>query len=81
MARYYFTLFNGEPVDDRPDGMDLPNLTAARRHAIAVARDLVKNQPRTELRGWTLAVQDDEGQALFDILLSAIDHETDGDGP
>jgi hypothetical protein len=72
MSRYYFRLLNGKPVDDRPDGMDLPDDEAARQHAIAVANDLARNRSPAELRDWIVAVLDSEDRRIFDIPLGNI---------
>jgi hypothetical protein len=73
MGRYYFTLFGGGPaVDDRPDGMDLPSLKAARQHAIAVANDLARNQTIAQLDGWAVGVLDSDGIKLLVIPLTDI---------
>ena len=75
MARYYFRLSNHGSVDDRPEGMDLANLRAAREHAIAVARDLAKNTKPRQMRGVVLAVLDSEGRKLLDFPLANIPQE------
>jgi uncharacterized protein DUF6894 len=72
MVRYYFTLFDGELVDDRPDGMDLPSFKVARQHAIAVANDLARNKTIAELDGSAVGVLDSDGLKLLDIPLTDI---------
>jgi hypothetical protein len=75
MTRYYYRLFDGESVDDRPDGMDLPNLEAARRHAIAVAKDLARNRTTAQNRGWAVGVLDSAGRQLLEVPLADIPND------
>lgn len=41
MPRYYFNIRSHGEVEYDPDGIELPNPDAARREAIAAARDMV----------------------------------------
>jgi hypothetical protein len=44
MPRYYFSLRNGRRFDD-VDGLELPNIAAAREEASGFAGDLMKMEP------------------------------------
>ena len=50
MPRYYFSITNGRPFNDM-DGLELPDLAAARQEAIGFARDLIRMEP--ERRDWS----------------------------
>jgi hypothetical protein len=67
MPRYYFSLTNDRFFDDT-DGLELPDLAAAREEASGFAFDLIKMEPaRRDWRGWTVRVTDEDQQPLFDL--------------
>ena len=72
MARYYFSLSNDGSVDDRCDGMDLPDLHAAHEHGIGVAQDLARNQKPAKIRGVFVAVLDHDGRKILEIRLTDV---------
>jgi len=45
MPRYYFSLTNGRPFEDR-DGLELVDLAAAREEAGGFARDVMRREPQ-----------------------------------
>jgi hypothetical protein len=70
MPRYYFSITNGRPFKDI-DGLELPDLDAARAEAIGFARDLM----RTELAqdawsSWTVRVTDGMHEVVLNIAFS-----------
>jgi hypothetical protein len=67
MPRYYFSLANGRVFND-VDGLELPDLIAARAEAIGFARDLMRLEPeRRDWARWTVRVTDEDQQPLFDL--------------
>ena len=59
MARYYFSIANDHPFNDT-DGLELPDLAAARTEAIGFARDLILREPaRREWSSWAIQVTDE----------------------
>ncbi len=67
MPRYYFSLANGRVFND-VDGLELPDLVAARAEAIGFARDLMRLEPeRRDWARWTVRVTDDDRQSVFDL--------------
>jgi len=68
MPRYYFSLTNDRLFDDT-DGLELPDLAAAREEASGFARDLMRREPaRRDWRGCVVRVTDEDRQPLFDLL-------------
>ena len=67
MPRYYFSLTNDRLFDDT-DGLELPDLAAAREEAGGFAHDLMRMEPaRRDWRGCTVRVTDEDQQPLFDL--------------
>ena len=67
MPRYYFSLANDRPFEDT-DGLELPDLAAAREEAGGFARDLMRIQPeRRDWLGWIVRVTGEDQQLLFDL--------------
>jgi len=72
MKRYYFNLWTTKQLLLDTAGTALSDETAARAHARAVARDLMRNcAPNT--RSWRLDVRDGDGQACFSVLFASVD--------
>lgn len=55
-----------------PDGTDLPDLPAAREHALAVAEELLRHSA-SPTRHWSLCVEDDGGRPQFDLFFAEFD--------
>lgn len=75
MSMYYFSLHDNADVTDF-DGTDLPDLNAAREHAIAVARELMFKRHGMldrEWAQWTMSVRDDAGQEVLSFVLPDVD--------
>lgn len=67
MPMYYFHLRDNETLLDS-DGTELPDLSAARRHANRVARELMLRSDgllRDRWSDWSMTVHDDDGRELF----------------
>ena len=67
MPRYYFNLQNGTPFEDS-DGLDLPNLAAARDEATGFARDMMRNKPnKHDWSDWIVRVEDENRKRVFEL--------------
>jgi hypothetical protein len=67
MPRYYFSVANGRLFDD-VDGLELPDIAAARVEARGFARDLMRMEPdRRDWSDWKVRVSDDERRPVFDL--------------
>ena len=72
MPMYYFHLHDDENIVDS-DGTDLANVSAAREHATAVARELTVNSFSfldQNWSGWTMSVHDANGLKVFSLAMS-----------
>src|SRR5262245_5515396 len=72
MPMFYFTLrCDGLLIND-PEGVNLPDISAAQEEARSVAHDLMQNcEPKT--RHWQLDTCDAAGNVLFTLLFVDID--------
>ena len=74
MGRFYFHLRAGDELTSDDEGMDLPDLSAAKREAMRTARELlveaIKSGKQTVPEAFVIA--DDEGRALDTISLAAV---------
>jgi hypothetical protein len=74
MGRFYFHLRAGDELTSDDEGMDLPDLSAAKREAMLTARELlveaIKSGKQTVPEAFVIA--DDEGRALDTISLAAV---------
>jgi len=71
MPRYYFSLANGRSFDD-VDGLELPDVEAARTEARGFAGDLMRMQPeRRDWSGWVVRVTDEGQKPVFDLPFPA----------
>ena len=68
MSRYHFNLIGEYVVNDR-DGMELPGLEVARRHAVDLARALMARTRifRAEPARWSMQVTDSEGHEVANV--------------
>jgi hypothetical protein len=72
MPRYYFSLNNGRPFDD-VDGLELPDLEAARQEAVGFARDMMRMEPtRRDWAGWMVCVTDEAQQSVFEVAFADV---------
>ena len=72
MQLFYFILKTGKQTIPDSDGQELLDEVAARRHAMAVARQLMQ-QRETATRGWRIEVCDDYLNPLFEVFFAEID--------
>ena len=72
MPLYYFILKSGSDVVPDQEGIELPHADAAREHATAVARELMRNR-ELPARNWQLEVCDDYLVPCFEILFADVD--------
>jgi hypothetical protein len=72
MPVYHFNLCNADAILDC-DGTDLPDAGAARRHAIAVAKELTFHSHATEVdwSRYTMSVIDDAGREILSFAIDA----------
>ena len=68
MPHYYFSITSEQPFDDI-DGLELPDLAAAREEAIGFALDLMRLEPsRHDWLGWVVRVTGEDQEHLFEGL-------------
>jgi hypothetical protein len=69
MATFYFHLRVGSRVELDPQGAELPDLAAAKRHAIVTAPDRVRGRVRRgdDPSAWRIEIADDAGQYLASV--------------
>jgi hypothetical protein len=72
MPLYYFNLQTNTGVIRDPDGTELPDEVAAREHAAAVARELVRNR-QIGVRSWRLDMCDASHQLQTSLILAEFD--------
>ena len=66
MPRYYFSITSGRFNDI--DGLDLPDLAAAREEAAGFALDLMSMEPiRHDWLDWVVQVTDEDQEHLFEL--------------
>lgn len=74
MPVYHFNVHDGSDFPDR-DGIALPDLQAARRQALQLAGELLRDQGENFWNGedWKVEVTDAANLVLFTILFAAFD--------
>lgn len=72
MPLYYFILKSARDIIPDEEGVELLDLPAARNHAVAVARELMRNR-ELPARNWRLEVCDDYLVPRFEILFADVD--------
>jgi hypothetical protein len=74
MGRFYFHVRAGDELTPDDEGMDLPDLSAAKREALLGARELlveaIKSGKQTVPDAFVIA--DDDGRALDTVSLAAV---------
>lgn len=72
MPRYYFHVHDGVGTPDY-DGIDLPDLGAAKRLAVFHAGEMMRDDPNAFWDGaeWTMKVTDETGLPLITLFFSA----------
>jgi hypothetical protein len=72
MSRFHFHLRAHGTIHHDVDGTELPDPAAARAHASAVADELMRHSSfRT--RHWSICVEDEGGEAPFDLFFADVD--------
>lgn len=72
MPRYFFSLKNGRPFND-VDGLELPDLDAARKEAVGFALDMMRMEPdRRDWSSWVVCVTDEAKQCVFKVEFSDV---------
>jgi hypothetical protein len=63
MPKFYFHVRNGSELIEDPEGMELPNVVAARAEAIQAARDILAEKVRfgSDLKGELFEIWDENG--------------------
>jgi hypothetical protein len=73
MPTYYFHIDNGAFVPDN-EGVDLPNLDAARREAVRAAGEMINDSQQSfweHMTPWIMNVTDDQHRLLFTLQFAA----------
>jgi hypothetical protein len=72
MARYYFSIRNGERFED-VDGLELSDVEAARAEALGLARDLMRlRNDRKDWSGWSIRVTDEQHAFVLELPFADI---------
>lgn len=71
MPSYFFEIEDGSGVED-DDGIELPNLGAAREQAVRLMGELLRDRPVAlwAARRWRLTVKDADKRPLFKIAVT-----------
>jgi hypothetical protein len=71
MPRYYFHVRAGSELSRDSQGVDLPDIDAARKHAVAMAcRAWSENPPEGQDNNDTFEVADESGQVVLKVPFS-----------
>jgi hypothetical protein len=75
MSRYFFHVQDGSPVLDN-EGLELPNLDAAREEAIRSCGELVRELPKALKKGdpfrlWVTDEPNGRGRTIFTVKVAA----------
>jgi len=76
MPLFYFVLKGSRLTIPDRDGIELPDIEAARTHAVVVARELMRNR-ELSARQWRMEVCDDYLLPCFDIVFAEVDSTID----
>lgn len=72
MPLFHFHLRANRMLHRDVDGMDWPDVEAARTHACAVARELMLHSD-VRTRHWSMCVEDAQGERQFDLFFPEVD--------
>lgn len=74
MTMYHFNIHDGFDLPDR-DGQDLPDLNAARRFAVMLSGELLRDHADEFWRhgDWRMDVTDADGLMLFALHFTAVE--------
>ncbi|TPI13027.1 hypothetical protein FJW06_15330 [Mesorhizobium sp. B4-1-3] len=73
MTRYFFHVDNGTFIPDE-DGVDLPDLDAARMEAVRAAGEMINDAKQSfwdHMTPWIMNVTDDQDRLLFTLQFAA----------
>ena len=75
MPRYFFALTDKDSLSlaEDEDGEEFDRVDAARRYAMAIARELSRNEPPHAFVGWHISVVDEQGVVVFKVPLYSRD--------
>jgi hypothetical protein len=76
MSLYHFNLRDGGAGILDAEGTELPDLSAAKIHAVQVARELLRPNA-IKKRAWRLDVHDSEGKPVFEVPFAQVDPTLD----
>jgi hypothetical protein len=66
MPRYYFDIADGPESSRDEEGLELPNLEAARTQALATLGEIARDEfPDGDRRDFSISIRDGGGQALL----------------
>src|SRR5512142_672794 len=77
MPIFHFHLRAHGRIHRDADGTDLPDLAAAREHALAVAGELMRGSG-TGTRHWSMYVEDDADELRLELYFADVDPRLDG---
>ena len=80
MPRFHFHLRARGMIHRDHDGTELPDLAAARAHALTVARELMDNSNVTT-RHWSIRVENDADEKQLDMYFADVDPRLDAYPP
>jgi Domain of unknown function (DUF6894) len=72
MPRFHFHLRAVGTINRDLEGTELPDLSAARSYAAAVTEELMRNSG-AGTRHWSMCVENDGGEAQFDLFFADVD--------
>jgi hypothetical protein len=76
MPQFHFHLRARGTIHRDLDGVELPDLAAAREHALAVTDELMRHS-EGGTRSWSMCVEDANGERLFDLYFADVDPRMD----
>ena len=76
MPCFHFHLRANRMLHRDVDGMDWPDVAAARTHACVVARELMLHSD-VRTRHWSMRVEDASGERQFDLFFPEVDARLD----
>lgn len=76
MPQFHFHLRARGTIHRDLDGVDLPDVAEARRHAHAVADELMRHSDGGT-RNWSMCIEDENGEQVFDLFFADVDQRMD----
>jgi hypothetical protein len=72
MPQFHFHLRARGTIHRDLDGTKLPDVSAAREHALAVTDELMRHSGGGT-RNWSMRVEDENGEKIFDLFFADVD--------